>query len=124
MCDAYAVGQGMTDLLITVNPCHREFYPKIFGMEKFSTEKSCPSVQNAPALGYRLDLRKVVQERAKWFSEGPTLPALPAGAPPFSPEDENYFQSLLIHGPSASAHGIVKTGLPMPPPRYDGLQRF
>ncbi|QQR64558.1 hypothetical protein IPH92_03265 [Candidatus Kaiserbacteria bacterium] len=52
---AHARSKDYTHLTFTVNPKHRKFY-EMLGAVQIGGEKSYPSVENAPALGYVLDM--------------------------------------------------------------------
>lgn len=50
------------DLIIEVNPRHKEYYKSILCFEEFGSEKPCPHVQNAPAVLLNLPLKRYQEE--------------------------------------------------------------
>lgn len=54
--------KNYTSLVIEVNPRHKEYYKKLLGFEEIGEEKSCPIVQNAPAVLLHLPLQKYQSE--------------------------------------------------------------
>ena len=71
---------GVADLLITANPRHERFYRECLQFEPFGPPRSYPSVENHPALAFRLNLLEVERQRvtnprayARYFDD-------PAGA--------------------------------------------
>ncbi len=55
---AYAKAQGLKSYCFSVNPKHASFYESI-GCESLGPTKPYPSVNNAPACGYHLDLHSL-----------------------------------------------------------------
>jgi hypothetical protein len=59
----YAHNRGrVTDILITINPSHEIFYTRYLPFEEFAGLRYYPSVNNAPALAKRSNLRTLFEE--------------------------------------------------------------
>jgi len=56
---------GVDDILLTCHPRHNQFYVKYLGVEQFGPEIPLPSVQDAPATLFRIDVHT--------FAHSPTL---------------------------------------------------
>jgi hypothetical protein len=54
--------KNYSSLVIQVNPRHKTYYKALLNFEEIGTEKSCPSVQNAPAVLLHLSLKKYQSE--------------------------------------------------------------
>lgn len=91
MCGRYAFEQGVDDALITVNPRHRDIYPKLLKFEPVSARRTYAGVENHPAICYRI--RRELFPTAHWV-QGATIPPVPAQGPVFSVEERGYFQGL------------------------------
>ena len=59
----FAHADGIQKLLIAVHPKHAQFYERFMGFEQIGPERSYPNVQNAPAVAYSLDFKKIDAER-------------------------------------------------------------
>lgn len=59
----YARHVGMDDLVIAVNPRHRAFYEQTLQFAAFGPERTYESVQNMPAVAFRLDLKELEAQR-------------------------------------------------------------
>jgi hypothetical protein len=96
----YAQLQNLDDLLVTVNPRQAAFYEKTLQFEPLGALKHYPSVQNAPALGFRLNLRDLASQQltnprayARYFRspvDGLSLLTQP------TMEDQEYFAEILL----------------------------
>ncbi len=95
MCGKYAFEQGVHDALITVNPRHRDIYPKLLKFEKLSEPRSYSFVESNPAICYRI--RREIFPTAPWV-EGVTIPDVPLQAPHFNAADKEYFSVLSAGG--------------------------
>jgi hypothetical protein len=60
----YGMRKGFDFFCITVNPKHESFY-RWMGFEKFAETRDYPSVQNAPAVPMKLDLKALDEKRKK-----------------------------------------------------------
>jgi hypothetical protein len=60
------------NLIIEVNPRHKEYYKSILCFEEIGAEKPCPQVQNAPAILLSLPLKRY-QSEVKRCHQQPTL---------------------------------------------------
>jgi len=59
----FARANGLQKLLIAVHPKHAQFYKRLMGFEQIGPKRSYPNVQNAPAVAYSLDFKKIDAER-------------------------------------------------------------
>ncbi len=64
----YAAAKGVTDLVISIHPKHREFYELILLFERYGPLRYYPNLVNAPAYLERLDLVNVQQHYKKIYS--------------------------------------------------------
>lgn len=58
LCIHYALQHSYDFVCFTINPKHRSFYES-FGCARIGEEKEYPSVSNAPALAYALDIHEL-----------------------------------------------------------------
>lgn len=103
-----------TDLCITINPRHDEFYRRYLLFEDLGTLRAYPSVQNHPAIARRLNLENV---RAKCenhsllmrvFFENPTPESVFAERYRLGAEDVEYYAERLPIVSEASARLIAE----------------
>jgi hypothetical protein len=57
----WAMGMGIDDLCLVVNPKHLSFYQRVLGFERLSDAKSCAYVKEAPGILLHLDFRGLRQ---------------------------------------------------------------
>lgn len=57
----YAISRHIDYICLAVNPKHKIFYESI-GCERVGSEKQYPSVNNAPALAYTLDIKSFTEK--------------------------------------------------------------
>lgn len=116
---------AVDDLCITVHPRHAPFYEALLRFERFGGLKSYDSVNGAPAVGLRLDLRREL-------AHVPDAAALPFAAPLFHPDAVARVLASLerdvacsVITPARFAHlflGIEGDVEPLPDPRLQFLQ--
>jgi hypothetical protein len=54
--------KGYTSMLIQVNPRHKIYYKSLLKYDEIGAEKSCPTVQNAPAVLLHLPIKRYQEE--------------------------------------------------------------
>ncbi|MBI4376452.1 MAG: hypothetical protein HY549_08380 [Elusimicrobia bacterium] len=98
--------EGIDDFLITVNPRHRDIYPKLMQFTPFGSERCYEVMEKNPAIAYRLDLRGLLFGGRNWYTAAAS-PPIPTRIPYFSHEDIATFRSRTALEQKSLAHGLV-----------------
>jgi hypothetical protein len=106
----YHGGHGADTCVISVNPRHRTFYSKVMGFVPFGSCRSYPSVQDAPAEAYMVDLHQLKLNAPKMYEEmareaPPPEALLPR---PIPPRLVRTFAAQSSQTDLATVHGILE----------------
>jgi hypothetical protein len=92
----YARFHGMDQLLVVVHPKHARFYERFLGFQPIGDLKSCPHVQNKPAIPLCLDFEHVDQNPpdcyASYFAEA--IPGHELASPELDPVEQMRLEYL------------------------------